>query len=523
MEKKNVIYPIGLQSFEKLRKAGCVYVDKTEYLWNLAQQFSPVFLSRPRRFGKSLFLSTAEAYFMGKKQLFEGLAISEYENEWACHPVFHFDFNTVEPKSLADLDASIDMQLSVYEKAYGIVPKEGDTFPNRLTILIDRSTEEMDQPAVILVDEYDKPLLNSSCNKNLLDDISSRLKAFYGVTKSSDDKIRFAMFTGVARFSKVSVFSDLNNLYDISLDYDYNAICGVSESELLPYFSDSIAKLAEFWNVSYDEMLHILKAKYDGYNFSDPRLTECIYNPFSLLSCFRQKKLDDYWFDTGTPTYLIRTLIKGSYDLSRFRDDINVNADVLKGINTPEGSPIATLYQSGYLSIKAFDGMANRYTIGFPNQEVRTGFDQLAFRAYASSSDEGRFNIGRFVEDVNNGNPEGFMHRLKALIANVPHEQALYTEATLHNVIFLLFTLLKRDVHAECHNNRGVTDLVVTTDRFAYIFEFKFDKTAAKAMEQINDRRYDAPFQTADLKVFKIAVNFSSKERNIQSWVIEAT
>lgn len=373
-----MIYPVGVQSFEKLRKSGSVYVDKTDFVWNLANQPSPIFLSRPRRFGKSLFLSTLEAYFLGKKDLFEGLAIAECEKDWVVYPVFHFDFNTVQPKSVKELEIVLDQQLSGFEAQFGIVPAEKNAFAVRLTNLINVAESEMKRPAVILVDEYDKPLLNTSENPQLRTELSALLKSFYGVTKSSDAKIRFAMFTGVARFSKTSIFSDLNNLYDISLSNEYNSICGISETELHEYFTDSVRELAESYEIGFEEMKSVLKKKYDGYNFSDPKTSECLYNPFSILSCFRAERIDDYWFDSGTPSFLVKTLIKDGQDLPALYEDIKVDSRVLKGINTPEKSPLTTLFQTGYLTIKAYDKWRNEYTLGFPNQEVVSGFNQLA-------------------------------------------------------------------------------------------------------------------------------------------------
>lgn len=517
---KRIIYPIGVQSFEKLRRTGCVYVDKTDFVWQLVTQPSPIFLSRPRRFGKSLMLSTIEAYFLGKKELFQGLAISRYEQDWEVFPVFHFDFNSENYQSLSDLKSLMNDYLSVYEDQYGLIPAPEATLPTRFRKLIREAHDATLKPVVILVDEYDKPLLSTINDKHLQNEISKELKSFYGVVKSLDSYIRFAMFTGVARFSKVSIFSDLNNLMDISLSEDYNSICGITETELLKYFKDPIDGVAHLYGVSFNQMLEMLKNQYDGYNFSDPSMTECLYNPFSILSCFNERKIDDYWFDSGTPSFLIRTLIKDGQDIPSLMDDVTVRADIMRGVNVPEKSPITNLYQSGYLTVKSYNRPENKYTLGFPNHEVISGFNRLAFIVYGRR-DASEFDITKFLQDVNNGNPGGFMRRLKALIASVPHEQALNSEATYHNVVYLLFKLLKRDVHAECHMNNGVTDLTVATDKYVYVFEFKFNKSAGAAICQINDHKYDAPFQTGDRKVFKIGVNFSDKERNIKDWKIE--
>lgn len=519
MTEKKMTYPIGIQSFEEIRNGGYVYIDKTQYLWDLCHTGKYYFLSRPRRFGKSLFLSTAEAYFLGKRELFSGLAISSLEKEWKKYPVFHFDFNPQQYASIEELRENIRRQLTTFENAVGVTPYTSGSLSDRFLMLIQNTWEKTKCQSVILVDEYDKPLLNSVENKNLRKEIMDELKPFYGVVKSTDRFIKFTMFTGVARFSKVSVFSDLNNLLDISLTEDYNSICGISESELLDYFEVPIEEMARRYDTSVENMLQTLKRKYDGYNFSNPKFTECLYNPFSLLNCFYNKRIDDYWFDSGTPSFLIKVLIGDEQDLPALYDDIVVDADEMKGINNPENSPITALYQTGYLTVKAYDMRRNKYTIGFPNEEVANGFNKLAYQVYGSK-EQGRFNISKFLDDVNSGNPEGFMRRLHALLATVPHEQAFYAEATYQNIIFLLFTLLKRDVHTEFHSDLGESDLVVKTDSYSYIFEFKFNKSVAKAMQQLNDRKYDTPWTTDDQEVFKIAVNYSLHDRNI-NWKIE--
>lgn len=518
MTENKMLYPVGIQSFAEVRNGGYVYVDKTRYLWELSHTGKYYFLSRPRRFGKSLFLSMSDAYFKGRAELFTGLAIWGLEKEWTRYPVFHFDFNPQTYSSLKDLRDTIQRQLETFEKEYDVEPYKTGSLSDRFVMLIQNVCDKSHRQAVILVDEYDKPLLNSVADKRLQEEIMTELKSFYGVVKSMDARIKFAMFTGVARFSKVSIFSDLNNLLDISLSDDFNAICGITESELHQYFADSIKELAQRYGMSDDEMKLFLKNKYDGYNFSNPRLTECLYNPFSLLSCFRLKTIDNYWFDSGTPSYLVKALAKDGLDMPSLYDDVVVTANVMKGINTPDHSPITALYQSGYLTVKAYNMIENRYTLGFPNDEVTTGFNQLAFQVYGAK-EQGRFDINRFVEDVNNGNPEGFMHRLHALLASVPHEQAFYAEATYQNIIFLLFTLLKRDVHTEYHSNVGESDLVVCADRFVYVFEFKFNQTLAKAMSQINAKGYAIPWQTDGRQVFKIAVNYLPSLRNI-TWQV---
>ena len=377
------IYPIGVQSFEKLRENDCYYVDKTEFIWKLTHVIAPIFLSRPRRFGKSLLLSTIHAYFSGKKELFEGLKISELETEWKRYPVLHFDFNTVGSQSIDDLKNSLHNQLSEMEANWGITPNQSLNPQDRLTNLIMAAAKDEDRRVVILVDEYDKPPLNTVDNDELNEDLRAVLKPFYGVLKSMDHYIRFAMLTGIARFGKVSIFSDLNNLLDISLNPEYNAICGVTEKELYSCFSDSIEALAAKRGKSVDEIKDILKKTYDGYHFGRPAECADIYNPYSLLKCFYNKEVSDYWFESGTPSFLMKRLIRRDFEFPELTDAYADRDELLCGI-TADDSSLGQLYQTGYLTIKDYDEESQLYRLSFPNLEVEKGFVTLSLKAYGS-------------------------------------------------------------------------------------------------------------------------------------------
>lgn len=519
MAQQTLKYPIGVQSFREIREGGYVYVDKTEPVWNLVNSGKYYFLSRPRRFGKSLLLSTLEAYFRGQKELFEGLAIYDLEKDWTEYPVLHLALNTQIYDSVEALEYTITRQLKEFAKTVGVdILPDGSVADKFIQLLIDTSKSK-GRGVVVLIDEYDKPLLSAVEDKELYAEYQRILKGFYGVIKSADSYIKFAMLTGVARFSKVSVFSDLNNLNDISLDTQYNSICGISKSELDRYFTSSIEKLAEHLHLSLDQAGDELKRNYDGYHFSDPKFSEDVYNPFSLLNCFSRSDIGEYWFETGTPTFLIKMLVKEGIDFSNLC--FKVPENILKGINVPQNSAKALMYQTGYLTIKEFNPKFRTYTIGLPNEEVRSGLLNLSFIVYGSKRAT-EFDIGCFHADLEEGDVNAFMERLKALIADIPYEQARQSEATYHNVLYLLFTVLGYRTECEHHMSRGRSDLTVMTDRYIYLFEFKYDGTAEEALRQIEERQYDAPYKADGREIVRIGVNFSSGDRNIDRWIVQS-
>ena len=413
------IYPIGIQNFESLRKDGYLYIDKTSLIYQLAVTGRYYFLSRPRRFGKSLLLSTLEAYFQGKKELFEGLAIEKLEKEWTEHPILHLDLNIAQYASTSDLEDILNRNLVAWEKLYGADPAER-SLPLRFAGIIDRAYHKTGQRAVILIDEYDKPLLQALHDEELQNQLRNMLKPFYGVLKTMDRAIRFALLTGVTKFGKVSVFSDLNNLDDISMRIPYAAICGITEEELRTYFEDDIHELASSLKLTYDEARTLLKRRYDGYHFvaEGPGL----YNPFSLLNTFKYMRIDDYWFETGTPTYLVELLKRTNYDLYDMANT-ETDADVLNSIDSASNNPIPVIYQSGYLTIKDYDPEFKIYRLGFPNREVEEGFIKYLLPFYTSvSAPKTPFEIGQFVREVRSGNYDAFFRRLQSFFADTPYE-----------------------------------------------------------------------------------------------------
>ncbi len=415
-----MIYPIGIQNFEKLRNDGYVYVDKTAHIYRLAATGSYYFLSRPRRFGKSLLISTMDAYFSGRRDLFEGLAIEKLEQKWRKHPVLHLDLNTNQYNKSESLEERLDASLKQWEAIYG---KDDVKYSLeiRFEFLVQRAYEKTGERVVILVDEYDKPLLHAIGNDELQEDYRRILKAFYSVLKTQDKYIKFAFLTGVTKFGKVSVFSDLNNLQDISMDEEYSDICGISEKEIHTYFEEPVNSLAVANNTTYEETCAKLKEQYDGYHFEYG--TEGVYNPFSLLNTFNKNKFRDYWFETGTPSFLVELLKKTKYELSHIQEE-EVTSDILNSIDSMSKNPIPVIYQSGYLTIKGYDEEFKTYRLGFPNKEVEQGFINYLLPHYTPlSENESTFSINQFVREVRNGQPEVVQNRHKLQQCYAWHRQ----------------------------------------------------------------------------------------------------
>lgn len=405
MSRKN--YPIGIQTFEKIRKDGYVYVDKTALVHKMVHEGNYYFLSRPRRFGKSLLISTLKAYFEGKRELFQGLAMEQLEQEWRVHPVLHLDLNSEKYDIAESLDNILESNLVKWEKLYGAEPSER-SFSLRFAGIISRACEKTGERVVILVDEYDKPLLQTISNKVLQDDYRATLKALYGVLKSMDGCIKFALLTGVTKFGKVSVFSDLNNLRDLSMLEQYTEICGITEKELHQYFKDDIQKMADMNGTNYEEVSERLRENYDGYHFAPN--TEGMYNPFSLLNVLANKRFDSYWFETGTPTYLVELLQSCNYDLNRLHGSLSTD-NALNAIDIYGNDPIPVIYQSGYLTIKSYDSEFRIYTLGFPNKEVEEGFIRFLAPLYTSMPNEAEsvFAIQNFIREVRSADIDGFL------------------------------------------------------------------------------------------------------------------
>lgn len=512
------IYPIGIQNFEKIRRDGYFYIDKTALIYKMAKTGSYYFLSRPRRFGKSLLLSTLEAYFSGKKELFEGLAIEKLEKEWTRYPILHLDLNTEKYENAQSLDNILNDTLTHWESLYGAAPSEV-SFPLRLKGIIRRACEQTGQRVVILIDEYDKPMLQAIGDAELQEKFRSTLKSFYGVMKTMDGCIKFGILTGVTKFGKVSVFSDLNNLDDISMRNEFIDICGINEQELHNNLESELHEMAEVRRTTYDEVCESLRRYYDGYHFTHNSIG--IYNPFSLLNAFKYNEFNSYWFETGTPTYLVELLKKHRCNLEQMAHE-ETSVEILNSIDSVSDNPIPMIYQSGYLTIKGYDSRFGTYRLGFPNQEVEEGFVKFLFPFYTrTNSVESSYEIQKFVREIESGDYHSFFRRLQSFFADTPYELIRDLELHYQNVLFIVFKLVGFYVKAEYHTSEGRIDLVLQTDRFIYLMEFKLNGTAEEALQQIHDKHYARPFANDHRKLFKMGVSFSSTERNIDRWLVE--
>ena len=510
--------PIGIQTFEKLRKGDYLYVDKTELVWKIAYTSTPYFLSRPRRFGKSLLLSTFEAYFEGKKELFEGLAIEKLETKWEKHPVLHLDLNAEKYDSPERLYDILSRQLTLWEIQYGKGIDE-NTLSGRFSGVIRRAYEQTGSSVVVLVDEYDKPLLQALGNDVLLDEYRKTLKAFYGVLKSADRYLRFVFLTGVTKFSQVSVFSDLNQLNDISMKSPYAALCGITKEELVKTFLPELERLAKRRGISLQEVIDLMERQYDGYHFHPEGVG--MFNPFSVLNAFDAEEMGYYWFQTGTPTYLVDLLKQSDYDIRLLIDGVEVLASAFSEYRAETNNPLPMIYQSGYLTIKGYDDDVKLYTLGFPNDEVRYGFLNFLVPYYTNvSNDETGFHIAKFMRELKSGDVEAFMERLKIFFSGIPYELSDDTERHYQVIFHVVFTLLGQFIRSEVRSSRGRADAVVHTPTAIYVFEFKLDGTADAALKQIDEKGYLIPYTLDGRKLVKVGVNFSKETRNIDEYIV---
>ena len=510
--------PIGMQSFEAVRKADYLYVDKTKHLERLVTTNKYYFLSRPRRFGKSLFLSTLEAYFLGQKELFRDLYIESVEKDWVQYPVLYLDLNSGMYDTEANLYSVINNHLIRWEKEYDITPVDRE-LNTRFTNVVIAAFEKTGKQVVILVDEYDKPLLQTIDNEELHDKFKGILKGVYSVLKGCDKYIRFGMLTGVTKFSKISLFSDLNNLMDISLDENYTDICGITEEEIKTNFKEHLQAFAEKESTTKEDILSQLKAMYDGYHFSE-NISIDIYNPFSLLNSLTERKFRNYWFQTGTPTFLIKLLKENDYDLKDFSEG-NITARDLTSKESMLSAPVALFYQSGYITIKDYDKELQEYTLGYPNKEVEQSFLEFLLPRYVHTIDDKSASyLSKFIKDLRAGRVEDFLEKMKVFFAGIPYDIIKDTENYYQTILFLICRLVGFYSQAEYRTSRGRMDMVIKTKDYIYVFEFKFDKSAKEALEQIDSKDYPLAFQQDERKLYKVGVNFSSQTKNIDEYII---
>lgn len=511
--------PVGIQSFEKLRNEGFLYVDKTAFVYQLAKAGIPCFLSRPRRFGKSLLLSTFEAYFLGKKDLFRGLAIEQLEQDWFEYPVLHLSLNAEKYDSQDRLANMLESQLSLWEERYGITDIN-ISYSIRFMTVIRRACEQTGRRVVVLIDEYDKPLLRSFDNEELQKEFRETLTAFYTVLKDADPWLQFVFITGVTKFAQMGIFSTLNQLNDISLVPAYSALCGMTYMEIQENFEPELDALAEASDMTKDETMQQMTRLYDGYRFSY-RSPERMYNPFSVLNALNNQLFQSYWFASGTPTFLVEMLKKTDFDLRKM-DGIEVAEASLSDDRANINNPIPMIYQSGYLTIKDYDKRFRIYILGFPNEEVKYGFLNFAasFYSHVSESDTS-FYIGKFVHELETANVEAFLTRLRAFFADFPYELNTKTERHYQVVFYLVFKLMGQFIQSEVQSAIGRADAVVKTRDCIYVFEFKLDGTAEEALRQIDEKGYLIPYITDGRRLVKVGVSFDAASRNLGEWLME--
>jgi hypothetical protein len=522
------LYPVGVQSFEKIRRSGAVYVDKTDLIYKLTHRYEMVFLSRPRRFGKSLLVDTLARYFEAQKKLFTGLAMERLETEWTKHPVLRFSFGDVKGFNMSELQRAIEQQLEDYEKLYGADPKD-DTPATRFSGLIKRAYEQTGQQVVILIDEYDAPLLEVLTMPEKLNVVRNYMRNFYSKIKSCYTFIRFAFMTGISTFSQLGMFSELNNLVNITDDNEYASICGITLQELKDNFQYGIRKFAEKEGCTPDEMIERLREQYDGYHFTKSMVD--IFNPFSLLYAFTRCELSSYWFQTGTPTFAINMLKahKGEWTLDI--DDIDALPPAsLSEFNTPleqATKPLPFLYQAGYLTIKSYPGRGDKYILGVPNAEVRIGLLKNLIPLYTAMDSDKVYNVATDISlAFDDGDYDTALSLIQSFLAGVPvmqgEESSLQDirarETYYHKQLFIVFRMLHDDAWAEVQQAVGKPDIVVKTRKYIYIIEIKLDSTPQVALEQIEAKQYAAPYAMDGREIIKLGVNFSSETRTLDAW-----
>ena len=511
------IYPVGIQTFSDIINRGCVYVDKTDLIYKLTKKYKYVFLSRPRRFGKSLLCTTLHSYFAGEKDLFKGLAIEGLEKDWTEYPVLHFDMSTFKNCDLKDLQSKFNFMLSQYESIWGKDP-ESETSGDRFKNLIISAKEQTGKPVIIIIDEYDAPLLDVLHDKDRLAEIRTVIQEFYAPIKANDEYIRFAFITGITKFSQLSIFSELNNLDNISMFDQYSAICGISKTELTTQMKSDIDALGKALGMTYEECLAELTRFYDGYHFSEK--SEDVFNPFSLVKALNARKIAPYWFGSGTPTYLIKTLQKYHVNVMDIEkkscdvDDFDVSPEMMT-------SALPLLYQSGYLTIKKYNPILHRYTLEYPNKEVKIGMlKSLAPNYLSPISLDNNSLVGDFLEKLYDADVEGAMVRLKAYLASISNRLSNKNERDFQTVFYLIFNLMGAFIKVEEDSAIGRADAVVYMPDAVFVFELKYDGSAEEAIRQIDEKGYLIPYSADGKRLVKVGVNYNSSQRTIGDWIV---
>jgi hypothetical protein len=532
MEANEIKYPVGMQDFQDIRKRGYLYVDKTDLIYKLVNAYKYAFLSRPRRFGKTLLTSTLHYYFDGRKDLFTGLAMEQLETDWTQYPVLHFDMSLAKDCSPEELTIELHKMLNEYDNIYGIHTTNSPG--SRLNELVRHIYRTIGKPVVLLIDEYDAPIMKVLHKTDVVRDVRERMSNFYTALKANDSILRFVFLTGVSTFSQMGIFSELNNLKKITGDDRYAAICGITEQELKDNFKTGIECLARKEECTPEEMLAKLKDKYDGYHFSDALVD--IYNPFSLLNAFDQNKIDDYWFESGTSSTLVQAFKQYVGDFQQELDKIEnkewMNLSEFMQPLEDKSTLIPLLYQSGYLTIKEYDNEVKLYLLDCPNAEVRVGLLKNLFPLFSSANPQSTANAAsRASTALRKGNIDSAMENLQSLLKSIPYgknepkilQDKEATEEHYQKFFFLYYRMMCDLVHAEVRNSTGATDVTITTPNYVYVVELKINSTPEVALSQIEEKQYALPYMEGRRAVYKIGVNFSTETRTLSGWkVVEA-
>ena len=515
------LYPIGIQTFEGIVKRNLLYIDKTEYVYRMAHTGGKYFfLSRPRRFGKSLLVSTLQSYFRGEKDLFKGLAIERLETEWTEYPVLHFSMATAKYMDEAALKSELNLKLLFYERIYG--KGEGEENDNqRFMGIIMRAFKKTGKPVVVLIDEYDAPLLDVAHEQQNLEALRQIMRNFYSPLKDCEPYLRFVFLTGITKFSQLSIFSELNNIKNISMSDEYAGVCGITKEELLTQMSEDIDALAKAQEITREDAINKLKENYDGYHFSPS--SPDVFNPFSLLNCFADKRFDAYWFGSGTPTYLINMLHKFAVLPTKI-GKMYARASAFDAPTENMQTITPLLYQSGYITIKCYDAMSQLFLLDLPNKEIKVGLFESLLPYYLNGvyAEEGDVAIARMSVLIRQGDMDGALRLLQEFLSTVPYCNNTNYEGHYQQVLFIIFTLLTHFlVDVEVHTPNGRVDIVMLTDDTLYIIELKLNRDAQTAMQQINLKQYDQRFALCGKPIVKVGINFDATKGNIEDWLIE--
>ncbi len=514
-------YPIGIQTFSKIREFNAIYVDKTQYIYKLVSEGKVYFLSRPRRFGKSLLISTLDSYFSGDKELFQGLTIEMLETEWIKYPVLHFDMSMAKYHEEQNLHAALNFMLGQYEAQYGLeTDKTSRAYGTRLTAIILKASQQTGRKVVVLIDEYDAPLLDTMVDDATFQLMRNTMRDFYSPLKACDAYLQFVFLTGITKFSQLSIFSELNNLNNISMDNAYSGICGITKTEVLSNFKDELAEMSANLHITVDELFERLKQKFDGYHFS--KNSEDIYNPFSLLNALQDNALDNYWFTSGTPTHLAEQIYKYKIDPRTFDDGFAATTEMFDVPTETASSPIPILYQAGYLTIKSYRERGNSYILGYPNEEVRQGFTKCLMPYYTKQGvDKNDTFLLNFTDALYDNNIDMALTLMRAFMSSIPYDAEKQNELHYRTIIYLVFRIATPYfVSCEERSAAGRSDVVVETDEAVYVFEFKLDGSVDEALRQIDDKGYLVPYSAKGKKLYKVGVNFDNQLRTIAEWKV---